>query len=216
MIEYNISEHFSDVRHAWGATLGQQHFEPLFDILFREAARSGKENSPVIGELIVVNFNGIESCTASYLKATIVRLLRSGQLAATGYSGDPDDSDGPTPMDIYPMVANLTNEVAEELDEVFKRRGLPCLEAVEWCANNVTKAKLHGGLDRVLVSTLQMLIQQEAATASLLHEKYPAENINVTGWNNRLSDLHRVRLAKRTKQGRYWVYTPVVMEVING
>jgi hypothetical protein len=193
--------------HATGATLGQEHLRSLRQRLREEG-----------GEIVVLDFSGIESATASYMKATIVWLIQSARLSVTdglnhGRAVGPHD---PVPLAIYPLIAGLSTEVREEIDDLLPAYRLPCLETLKYSNRKILKAALHGPLDDALSDTLRVLTECGSGTASSLHDRFKDRGISTTGWNNRLADLYQLRLAMRRKIGRQWIYEPVAAEVKNG
>ena len=193
--------------HAAGATLGQEHIGPL---------RRRLENTS--DQIIIVDFSGIQSATASYLKATILWLIESARLSASGElnrSGARGPHD-PLALPIYPLVAGLNAEVRNELDDILLAYRTPCLETLDHSDQKILRAILHGTLDNALSDTLAVLTQCGSATATSLHDRFHDRKISATGWNNRLADLHELRLALRRKVGRQWLYEPVAAEVKNG
>jgi len=193
--------------HVAGATLGQEHLKPL-----RKQIKNGDDN------IVVLDFSRIESATASYLKATIIWLLQSGKLGATAVRDQTRarGADDPVPLAVYPAVTGLEAEVREELDAVLPSYRLPCLETLKHSDRKILKAALHGPLDEALRDTLFALTQCGSGTASSLCQRFTDRGISTTGWNNRLADLHALRLAMRRKEGRQWVYEPIAAEVRNG
>ncbi len=182
-----------------GATLGQAHLNEVY------VALRGIVADP--GEVVVLDFEGTETATASYMKATVLALLKQG---------DHEPQIG-FPQIVFPVVANLSAEVAEELDQVLIANRLPCIEALACSNMHVQRGRVRGVLDAALEETLAVLVSEGEASATQLHEKLRAEiPISVTGWNNRLAELHRARLAWRRKRGRQWVYEPIVEEVVRG
>lgn len=186
-----------------GATLGQRHVEPLLSSI--------KQNPQADGLIVLLNFDGIKTTTASYVKATVLWMLRCGQ-ASTGslILGAPQEASTPIAIDIYPAVTGLNEETREEIDEVFTARSLPYIEANTWDDNGIVDAFIRGAPDTIVRRTFELLVKHGEGTATGLYEQYPQEKISVTGWNNRLADLHSLRLAKREKQGRAWIYRPIV------
>jgi hypothetical protein len=182
-----------------GATLGQEHLNKVLGALNRIVGDPG--------EIVVLDFEGTETATASYMKATVLALLRQGREGAEG---------GFLNL-IFPVVANLSAEVAEELDQVLIANRLPCIEALTLSSTRVQRGRVRGVLDAALGETLAALVSEGAASATQLFETRRKEvPISVTGWNNRLAELHRFRLAWRRKHGRQWVYEPITEEVIRG
>jgi len=213
MIRYSLHTYAPDCIHGFGASLGQQHVEPLLDLL---CSRTFEQTNftPVPSEIVLIDFEGIEAVTASYLKALILPILLGDQGAIKSKFAREDI--GKPETSIYPAVTGLSEDVREELQDVLELRGLPCLEALKWGEAGIQKARLLGILDPILKTTYTMLQRAQSASATQLHSSYPGEQITITGWNNRLADLHRLRLATRTKQGRQWIYEPISTEVIYG
>lgn len=210
MIIYRVRDQKGFSPHLFGATLGEKHLTPLLCQLNRMAR--------IPGEIIVFDMEGVETVTASYLKATFLRLLRcSGVTIESSLAGQVEDAG--LSLDIFPVVAGLSADAREELDEVLVPRRLSCLEAIEIGPSRVVKAQLRGVRNGVVAATLEALVCEREATATQLYERY-GHDINITGWSNRLFDLHQLRLARRSKRERQWVYQPiaedVVMEAIHG
>ncbi|HYI01900.1 hypothetical protein [Hyalangium sp.] len=201
-----IKDKSTGVPHLHGATLGQEHRKPLLDEL---------EGHPELvtgkGAIVVVDFAGIESVTASYIKATVLAFIRAGI-----HFVDPNEPSDLPPLNIFPVVTHLSSEIAEELGEVMSSSRHVCLEALQIDGGVVSKARLIGSPDLSVIDTLQSLVREGSATATQLFEKDQAKNITVNGWNNRLADLYRLRLACREKQGRQWLYIPVAKQVLHG
>lgn len=214
MITYTIRKHYPNCVNAYGATLGQEHMEPLQEMIRqRLCGEGGRQVMPT--ETVLLDFSGIESTSASYLKALVLPLLTYREPTPSEKAGR-SDSTFDLPQGIFPLVTGLTQEVREELEEVLRARSLPCLEALDWSQDRVCCAHLLGGMESVLVTTFLLLIREKAASATQLYCKYQGEQITITGWNNRLADLHRLRLATRRKEGRQWIYEPITAEVDNG
>ena len=212
MLHFRLNNSPLQLDHARGATLGQEQLRPLRDCLERTPPPDD------FGLVVILNYDGILSATASYCKATGLWLLRCGQLAAGAPVPPGTDPWQPKRFDVYPLVARLTEEVAEGLTEVFAGRGLPLLEALEWrdTEDAVDRAQLHGPLDPPARRTLDFLLDAGAATATELHERHPGEAIGVTAFNKRLAELHQLRLVRRRNQCRHWTYMPVAREVLYG
>lgn len=191
--------------HSAGATLGQAEVASI-------RAALGASSTPVT--VVLLDFSAVESATGSYLKATVLALVQSAQVALAG-AGLAKVSD-PSNFDVYPVAYRLNNEVREELELVMYRHGLPLLEAVEVNNNQITRARILGTLDRPLHETLQIVLRHGEVTAGLLSAHHPSERISTTGWNNRLADLHRYRLVQRTKEGRQWIYRAITKEIVDG
>lgn len=164
---------------------------------------------------IVLDFTGIVSATASYLKRTILWLHDGAKLAAEGNPPAPPE-DPAVPLDIFIFVAGLGEEVRDELTELLHQHNRTCLEVSTDVGDAVTSVQLLGPLDDALAKTLNALSNAGRATATELHQAGVAadkQKITVNAWNNRLNDLYCKRLARRAKAGRHWVYEPVAKEI---
>jgi hypothetical protein len=207
MLTFRIGDHVEGDVLA-GATLGERHLSLLLQMVPRD----------VLGTTtVVVDFDDIAGATGSYLKALLVRGLRGGQVA-------PEPK---TPMPDAPrwqlFVANVGDDLIEDLRCVLEAAGLACLEALEWDAARVRKARRHGTLDAAIDAAFRLLLTVRAATAAELAEAGRQsgrgrrdERIGTTAWHYRLGELHKLGLARRTKSGRSWVYEPSAMEVTDG
>lgn len=197
----------SEMTHRSTYALGELHLGRFLETLGK-ASPAAEPDGP--GEIVVVDFGGIESATGSYLKAIMVRLLQLGQASVNART----EQDRDVWLNVFPLVANLNAEVSEELDQVLTIQELPCLEILKADDNGVDVAKVHGPLDRALRDTLRAVEGVRSATATTMSEHFATDTkITTTAWNNRLSDLCVRRLVRRSKVGRQWVYEPVVRQV---
>lgn len=189
--------------HMAGATLGEEHIAAL-----KAWIDTGRFEAPP-GEVVSIDFSCIESATGSYLKATVLQPLLWAGAAPAGESG----VSGEPPHHFYPVVYGLNEEVRDALTDVLALRRLFCLEAIEWEQGNLTLAQLVGGHDRFVQGALKALQKAGAATAAEL-QAATGGSISVTGWNNRLYDLYRLRLARRFKRDRQWIYEPLSHQIL--
>lgn len=207
MLTFRIRDHVEGDVVA-GATLGERHLSTLLKLVPRD----------VLGTTtVVIDFNGIAGATGSYLKALLVRGLRGCQVVA----------EPKTPMPEAPrwqlFVANVGDDLVDDLRCVLEAAGLACLEALEWDPARVRKARRHGTLDPAIDAAFRLLLSVRSATAAELAEagRRPGsgrrnERIGTTAWHYRLGELHKLGLARRTKAERSWVYEPTALEVIDG
>lgn len=189
--------------HMAGATLGEEHIAPL-----KEWVDARRFESPP-GEITIIDFGGIESATGSYLKATVLQpLLWAGAApaGASGVSGEPLHH-------FYPVIIGLNDEVRDSLTDILALRRLFCLEAIEWEQGVLAVAQLIGGHDRFVQGALKTLENAGAATAAEL-QGATGGSISVTGWNNRLYDLYRLRIVRRFKRDRQWIYEPLAHRIL--
>jgi hypothetical protein len=208
MLTFRVRDHHADNLLA-GATLGERHLRALLQSMPADATATS---------VVLIDFDGIAGATGSYLKALIVRLL-TARVAAF-------DPKAPTPLGpnapvtgtshfaVY--VVNVTEDVAIDLRGVLVDAGLACLEALEWDAVRVRRARRHGDLDPAVGNAFQLLLRVGAATVSKLAEAGRDQRIGTTAWHYRLGELLKLGLASRTKSERSWVYEPAAMEVVDG
>lgn len=164
---------------------------------------------------VVLDFSGVVSATASYLKRSLLWLHECARLAAEGKLAGPSD-DPPIPLDICIFVAGLEGDVRAELDDVLFQHNRTCLEVVAENAESVVSSRILGPLDPALMKTLDALLNVGQATATELHQADNSperQKVSVNAWNNRLNDLYCKRLVRRTKVGRHWVYEPATKEI---
>jgi len=195
---------------ALGASLAEQHLSAL-----RAALEKGEIPT---GTLVLFDFKGIQSTNGSYIKGSAFWVFLCGQLSTRHDASDlvGSGSTDPKPYDLYCAVANLSPEVEAEFNEFFGSRGLPFLIATRWNDEKVYSARLEGGIEPTLHKSLTYLVSMGKASAPEMHLRHPHENITVTAWNNRLSDLHALRLVRRVRNGRQWEYQPVTGGITHG
>lgn len=195
-------------RLCFGATMGQDHLAPLLPRL-REA---GVE--PLV---VVLNFGGIDAANGSYLKATALWLLRAGAASAAIDDGHAREAPaGIEALNVFPLATNLSGEVRDDLDTLLRSEQLPLL-CGEHSSGVLERVEILGHLDPALKSTLLALSREKRATATDLCERFPQKPaIKPSAWSNRLSELHRLRLAGREREGRQWFYISLASEVQRG
>jgi len=205
---YRLLREEASGAHVYGATMARADVSSVVADVIQLTSTEGSLD-------VVLDFSGIVSATASYLKRTVLWLHDCALLAAEGRPAE-EHEDAPIPLDIYPFVTGLAEEVSLELEDVLFQHNRICLEVPFDVAPEISKARLIGPLDPALRQTLVMLTRMQRATATELHQAHALDRqkITVNAWNNRLSDLFSRRLARRTKAGRHWVYEPVVPEVV--
>lgn len=179
-----------------GASLGEE-------LLARVVSQLERADAPKM-PLVVFDFTGIESATASFLKALVFGLLPTG-----------DSNDKWNEVEAFPVLLGMQHLVREELVDYLELAGRTAVEALSLHGEELLTARLLGRLDDALRRTLAALLHKGAATATELHAE-AEDNINITAWNNRLSDLHGKRLARRRRHGRQWIYEPIARELENG
>jgi len=54
------------------------------------------------------------------------------------------------------------------------------------------------------------LCELKKTTAADMYERHQEATTNQTAWNNRLVQLVEMRIARRSREGRFWIYEPTV------
>ena len=191
-----------------GATLADQHMTPIH--------KSVANGTIPPGTLVVLDFTKLDAVNGSYIKGTALWLLTCGQLS-TGNPQKviaPRHAADPRPYDLFVCVAGLSPEVQLEFQEFLKPRGLPLLFARVLKGDVVKEAVLLGHLDSALRFSLDAVTKYGSCTAPQLYKLFPEQDVTVTAWNNRLNDLHALRLVRRTRAGRGWEYKPLTKKIV--
>ncbi|MEQ1756080.1 MAG: hypothetical protein ABL973_18300 [Micropepsaceae bacterium] len=145
--------------------------------------------------IIFLDFGGVEVATSSFLREAVIGFRDYALISLT---------------DIYPVAANLTPPVLEELDFFLRARN----DAVWVCDldpnDSVNGARLIGELDPVQRVTFEVIQHLRAVTAPDLAARFPNENIGPTAWNNRLSALGAKRLVVERKIGKTKSFSPLL------
>jgi len=193
---------------AIGAAAGERL---LTDVL--AAARNAAFDEA--GVVIAVNLGRVTLATTSYVKSGLLPLFFSGQRHADKASSGLVDSQGISAINLYPVFTNVDPEVLDTVHEVFGGRRLPVITAV-LTDEGLNEGRINGYLDEALARTLRLIRGREQVTALDLAAEFSAEGIKPTAWNNRLNDLWRLRLLRRTKRGKAWWYKSVIKELDYG
>jgi hypothetical protein len=172
-----------------------------------------------VGLVVCLDFAGVELATASYLKTVVLGLTISGRL----HAGAVDVLDlramevgAFQPLNIYPVIIGANEEIQHELDEVFAGRKLPCVVGERPTKERLREGKIVGALDATATRTLRAAAGLQEFTAYDLQDRQPGEAVTATAWNNRLADLHKLRLMQRKRQGKFWKYQPVADSLTYG
>lgn len=194
-----------------GATRAQEDMANL-------PQRISDENIP---PTVILDFTGIEAVNGSYVRASVAWLLNCSIAARVG-----KPANNPSPLDPWEIrampiqalfVANLSPEVREEIDLLFKQERLPCLVAVDWDTDEVRDARILGHLDPQLFRALECLkTVGNGVVAETLWQRFPEDRIGMTAWNNRLSELYQRHMVSRAKDGKFWRYSTEFKEANYG
>lgn len=147
-------------------------------------------------EVLYLDFKGIDVATSSY--------LQQGILSVRDYCRKHKPH-------LYPVIANASDNVLEELELLLEKIG----DAVLICKLDVrgkaSGARVLGVLEEKQEITLDAVRALKLADAKTLLEKSKGkESIAITGWNNRLSALTAKGLLMELKKGRSKYYQPVL------
>ena len=188
---------------ALGATLGQDHMQK------NEAELASAAEDDVA---LILDLNGVKGVNASYLKATVFWAMQCGHAEVQHREPASSDRWAVRPLRLFPAVTGCSDEVASDVDEFFRGRNLAILHVDKRTDDHLVKGRVLGALDPVLELTLNGLLSVGAATAADLSNQ-SQEKITVSGWSNRLADLHLMRLATRRRDGKFWIYSPTAKQI---
>jgi hypothetical protein len=173
-----------------GAAIGETHA--------RELRRLVLESALSDGDIVALDFSGVESASASYLKRIIDPFF--------GPSGGSDD----LPTAAVPILLNAdSGDLREDLQDHLEGKGRVLVIADE-IEGGLRFNRLIGTLDRAATETYQELCRAKEVTAQQLYDRFPGRTTNQTAWNNRLAQLLELRIARRRREGRLWIYQPTV------
>lgn len=166
-----------------GETLGKKHYARIWELL----SDTGQ------GEVVFLDFKGVDVVTGSWISAMLVPLYRR--------AAEPE-------IDLFPVLCNASGDWLDDLTLLAKWTH-QCFLVADKCTLPPRKATLIGSLDPGQQTTLDAVLEYGEVTGAELERRSP-EKIRATAWNNRLKDLYEKRLLRRTKRGREQVYAPVV------
>ena len=204
IVPFDIIELAPDPPHLHGATLAQQH---LSDVLPALRSLNGKPT------VFLLDLSKATSVTGSYLKGTVYWALMCGQAeAAERTAAASADKWAVRPLPLFPAVVGGSTEVIDDVNDFFQARNLAILQVTERAQSAFKSARVLGALDRHLASTLLSLAQLGEATAGEVAAK-SSESITINAWSNRLGDLYSRRLVTRRRDGKFWQYSPLALEI---
>ena len=171
-----------------GKPAGRKHFAEICRTLAHT----------VVGEAVLLDFDGVESVNASWINMAIAPLTRWCAEAQN---------------DLFPLLVNFPAKDLDEL-ELVAEKNQQCYVVAADAVEPPKVIHLVGPLDPSLQVTLLRLLEQGEATGAELARKVADSEILPTAWNNRLKDLHDMRLLRRRKDGRQQVYRALAEEVV--
>lgn len=170
-----------------GRVFGRKHFAQVCEYLANASQ----------GEIVFLDFQGVEHITGSWINSMIVPLFR--------WSCDGQNN-------LFPILCNIHMAWLDEF-RLIADWNHQCYLLVSDVKEPPGSAQLIGSLESVQKKSLEVVLQEGRVTGAELERKMPDEHIKATAWNNRLKDLFEKRLVRREKRGREQVYFPVVKEV---
>lgn len=136
---------------------------------------------------VFLDFDGIEVATASFLRESVIGFRDYARRSLPN---------------VYPVVANLSPAVAEELEFFVRARGDVLLACGLGLDGEVTASRLIGELDPVQRATFDAVRKGGAVSAPELAQRYADARIGSTAWNNRLSALASKGLLVERRHGK--------------
>jgi hypothetical protein len=152
------------------------------------------------GVVAVLDFRKIDAVTPSYLKQTLADLYRVTDELSVG---------------LFPLYSNLSTSAEEDLHHFLVAHNFPGL-VVELKGKQIKFLKQIGTMEEAARETLFRLSSLGRGSAADVMATHGGSAIALTAWNNRLAELFRLRLATRIKNGRFWIYQPIVEVKNNG
>lgn len=148
------------------------------------------------GSTVLLDWSDIEVATASYFTGTYIRLLRMTM------TGD---------MDRYLILAGLNDTCLDELKLALELTGLVGLMTDCGKKEFIKNVRAFGKLEPAYVEALEAVQRTNGISASELYQQSARgkDRIGKTAWVNRLTNLHRLRLVRKQKSGRQFIFKPV-------
>ena len=145
-------------------------------------------------EALFLDFGGVKVATSSFLRESVI-----------GFR----DFSRSSLQNIYPIVANATPAVVEEL-EFFTNQNSDALWRCNLnSAGRASGAALIGELDPPQRTTFDVVMSLGSATARQLAAQLGGEKIGPTAWNNRLSALAAKGLLVERRSGKTKSFSPL-------
>jgi anti-anti-sigma regulatory factor len=147
--------------------------------------------------LVVLDFRLVDIATSSFISEAIFP-LRDHLNRLSGYI----------------VLANLSDHVREELEELLRRSSDALIACSMGRDRRISNVELVGRLDQKLQETFDLVIQKGETSAVELHtESRRSEKIGATAWNNRLATLAAKSLLVEIPHGRAKRYR-LVLEIV--
>lgn len=173
-----------------GVSLGRR----VLAALIEQAPASDAQGS------VFVDFQGVEVATSSFLRESVLAFR---------------DTCTQSMPHLYPVVVNLNETVAEELQFFVNERS----DAL-WCCDRTEEGQISNprvlGRSRLEDGqriTLDLVVKLKKASAPMLYKT--DGSIQTTAWNNRLNALSSKRLIVEQRVGKVKFFSPV-LEALDG
>ncbi|MFO1514944.1 MAG: hypothetical protein U1F83_18895 [Verrucomicrobiota bacterium] len=114
------------------------------------------------------------------------------------------------PQQLAPVLINVESpDLKLEIDDFLAGKGRVLILA-DRADETPRFNQMLGRLEGVAAETFQELQAMKKTTAAELYERHRKETTNQTVWNHRLLQLVELRVARRNRDGRFWIYEPTV------
>ena len=155
------------------------------------------------GSTVILDWSAVDLATSSYFASAVIPIIRMTLV------GD---------LDRYFIFAGLSQTSLDELKLVVEHTGVVVFLGDLDRNGSPRNLRVLGKLESPYAETLAAIQAVESASASALHKQQhrSGTRIGKTGWVNRLSHLHRLRLIKKHKIGRELVFETVQKGDRNG
>lgn len=151
---------------------------------------------PGVPEPVLLSFDGVDAATGSFLRESI--------LGFREYCTK-------TQPNLYPVVANANEVILDELEFLLNLNGDALLTCEVNKQGKIKSSRVVGQLNDKQQLTFNAVLEAREADAATLESKYrESEQIQTTGWNNRLSSLVAKGVLMEIRKGRGKVYRPVL------
>lgn len=161
-----------------GSRSGQRVFTRLLE------KTTGPTGAP---EPLFLDFTGIEVATASFLRESVLAFRNHVRGRRSRF---------------YPVIANATEAVRDELLEVVRPRGGALMACTLASDNSISETMLIGELEPKQRLTFDLVSQRGETDAGELMRNTADTVQHTTAWNNRLSALADLGLVMEVTQGR--------------
>ena len=150
-------------------------------------------------ETLLWDWSGVQIATASYFATTVVPMLKML------ISGD---------LEKYFVFSRMNHNCLDELRLVLDAEELVIMLA-ETKGERVQAVRLIGELDPVYADTFNEIVHRKRTSAAQLFQDFrPRTKIKIgkTAWANRLAMLSRLRLVRKEKIGKEFIFRPPFVE----